>query len=487
MPKFHRHYPRQRLKPKMVHIGFGAFHRAHQALYTDELASQTDSDWGYCEISLFGDGALINQLRQQDHLYTVVEKGKETPVIKTVGAVCESLHPKFDGYEKIIAKIADPQTCIVSMTITEKGYGIDLHTERLDIHHPAIKIDLDNFSQPKSVIGCLVQGLKQRMESHSGPLSIMSCDNMPENGRKTRNAVVDFARHIDADLAIWIETHITFPSTMVDRIVPALTDATQEEIDTLLGYHDPCGIISEPFRQWVVEDNFAAGRPEWEKVGVELVDNVLPYEEMKLRMLNGSHSFLAYLGYLAGYEHISDCMQDPYFKQAAYQLITQEQAATLNMPQGVDLTQYAQSLIDRYSNPNIQHRTWQIAMDGSQKLPQRLLESAAWHIQHQRPFPHIALGIAAWMKYVGGVDEQGNAIMVKDPLADELYQRFHSTNNLISRVQSLLGIRAIFGDQLPIEGDFVDAIINAYQHLEQVGAKQAVADLIRTTTTNQAE
>lgn len=481
MPEFHNKYVRSQLKPKIVHIGFGAFHRAHQALFADELASCSHSDWGYCEINLFGGEQLIEDLRKQDHLFTVIEKSANGPQIKTVGSVCESLHLSVDGHDKIIEKIADPETCIVSITITEKGYGIDLHTERLDRNHPFIKIDLDNPDKPKSAVGCIVQGLKRRKESHAGPVSIMSCDNMPENGRKTRNAVIDFAQHIDVELASWIETHITFPSTMVDRIVPALTEETQKEIDRLVGEHEPCGIICEPFRQWVIEDSFAAGRPEWEKVGVELVDDVLPYEEMKLRMLNGSHSFLAYLGYLAGYEHISDCMQDPTFKQAAYNLMVKEQAPTLSTPESVDLEEYAHSLIERYCNQNIKHRTWQIAMDGSQKLPQRLLESASWHISNGTPFPYIALAVAAWIKYVGATDENGQTIDVRDPIADELYKRFHSCNNEAARVKAILGTTSIFGTQLPTECDFVDNIITAYQKIESVGAKRAVADLLNSS------
>jgi len=478
MPQFHNKYSRTQLKPKIVHIGFGAFHRAHQALFADELASCSPSDWGYCEVNLFGGEQLIQDLRNQDHLFTVVELGSESPQIKVVGSVCESLHLTFDGSEKVIEKIADQETCIVSITITEKGYGIDLHTERLDVNHPFIKTDLDNFENPKSTVGCIVQGLKRRMENGRGPISVMSCDNMPENGRKTRNAVIEFAKCVDAELATWIEANITFPSTMVDRIVPALTDETQKQIDDLVGEHEPCGIICEPFRQWVIEDNFAAGRPEWEKVGVELVDDVLPYEEMKLRMLNGSHSFLAYLGYLAGYEHISDCMQDSMFKQAAYNLMINEQAATLNMPEGVDLEDYAQSLITRYINPNIKHRTWQIAMDGSQKLPQRLLESASWHVERSRPFPYIALAVAAWIKYVGAVDESGQAIDVRDPIADELYKRFHSCNNQAARVRAMIDVTSIFGSHLPSECDFVDAVTAAYESIELVGAKQAVYDLL---------
>lgn len=202
---------------------------------------------------------------------------------------------------------------------------------------------------------------------------------------------------------------------------------------------------------------------------------------MKLRMLNGSHSFLAYLGYLAGYEHIADCMQDSEFKQAAYNLMINEQAPTLSIGDQVDLQAYAQSLIERYTNPNIKHRTWQIAMDGSQKLPQRMLESVSWHITHQSEYPYLALAIAAWIKYVGGIDEKGQKIDVRDPKAEELYNRFHSCNNEVARVRILLDMPSIFGNELPAECQFVDAVTQAYQRLELIGAKKSVSELIQAT------
>lgn len=243
----------------------------------------------------------------------------------------------------------------------------------------------------------------------------MSCDNIPENGHVMRNVVTTYARAVDAELAAWIEQHVTFPSTMVDRIVPAVTSDALDKIEKLTGVYDPVGVACEPFRQWVIEDNFVAGRPQWEKAGAELVSDVIPFEEMKLRMLNGSHSFLAYLGYLAGYQHINECMEDENYRVAARALMLNEQAPTLKV-QGVDLTRYADMLIERYSNPALRHRTWQIAMDGSQKLPQRMLDSVRWHLAHNSRFDLLALGVASWMRFVGGVDEQGNTIEISDPL-----------------------------------------------------------------------
>jgi fructuronate reductase len=305
----------------------------------------------------------------------------------------------------------------------------------------------------------------------------MSCDNMPENGHVMRNVTCAYARAVNAELADWIEANVTFPSTMVDRIVPAVTAETLDKIEQITGVRDPAGVACEPFRQWVVEDNFVAGRPEWEKAGAELVADVIPFEEMKLRMLNGSHSFLAYLGYLAGYHHINDCMEDENYRRAAHALMLNEQAPTLKV-KGVDLARYADLLIARYSNPALRHRTWQIAMDGSQKLPQRMLDSVRWHLAHQQSFPLLALGVAGWMRYVGGVDESGHAIEVCDPLLTTIQAAVKGSAEGESRVKALLGIEAIFGNELPLEARFVDAVMHAYKMLLEQGAKATVAQTV---------
>ncbi len=474
----HEKYERSVLKEKIVHIGFGAFHRAHQALYTDELAQITNSDWGYCEVGLFGGEQLLEDLKKQDHLFSVVEKGTNSINVKTVSSVVNSLHLTFDGSDKIVEKIASPETCIVSITITEKGYGISLQTKRLDQNSPFIKADLNNFSEPKSAIGCIVKGLQIRKERGLTPISILSCDNMPENGVITCNAVLDFAEIIDSELKQWIEANITFPSTMVDRIVPALTDESQIELDRLVGEHDPCGIIGEEFRQWVIEDNFANGRPDWDLVGAEFVSDVLPYEQMKLRMLNGSHSFLAYVGYLSGYDHISDCMKDENIKLAAYKLMMEEQAITLKMPDGVDLEKYGSSLIERYCNDNIKHRTWQIAMDGSQKLPQRLLESVSDHIENNRQYPFTCLAVAAWIRYVSAVDLNGNEIDVRDPQASELKTMTRSHKSTESLVRTVLSNEAIFKKHISENENFFKSVVDCYNKIILIGTKQTVSELV---------
>lgn len=465
-------YDRQQLRSRIVHFGFGAFHRAHQALLTNRVLNQHGGDWGICEISLFSGDQLMSQLRQQDHLFTVMEKSAagNQPII--IGAVKECLNARLDSLAAIIEKFCEPQVAIVSLTITEKGYCIDPATGHLDLTQPRIVHDLQSPDEPHSAPGILVEALHRRRERGLPAFTVLSCDNIPDNGHVVKNAVLDMAAKRDPQLASWIAEHVSFPGTMVDRIVPAATDASLAEITHELGVEDPCAISCEPFIQWVIEDNFVAGRPDWGSVGAQLVDDVLPWEEMKLRMLNGSHSFLAYLGYLAGYAHISDCMQDASYRRAARHLMMAEQAPTLRIS-GVDLGAYADSLIERFSNPALQHRTWQIAMDGSQKLPQRLLDGIRIHLKQGSRWPLLALGVAAWMRYVSGVDDMGNAIDIRDPLAEKI-RAIVETSHDENRVAALLTLQEIFGSDLPANPQFVQAVEQAWQSLVREGARQAV-------------
>lgn len=469
-------YDRQQLRSRIVHFGFGAFHRAHQALLTNRVLNANGGDWGICEISLFSGDVLMSQLREQDHLFTVLEKGADGNQPIVIGAVHECLNAKLDSLAAIIEKFCEPQVAIVSLTITEKGYCIDPATGKLDTQNARILHDLENPTEPHSAPGILVEALHRRRERGLTPFTVLSCDNIPDNGHVVKNAVLGMAEKRSPELAKWIETHVSFPGTMVDRIVPAATEVSLAEITQELGVEDPCAISCEPFIQWVIEDNFVAGRPEWEIAGVQMVQDVLPWEQMKLRMLNGSHSFLAYLGYLAGFAHVSDCMQDDAFREAARRLMLDEQAPTLRITD-VDLTAYADSLIDRFANPALQHRTWQIAMDGSQKLPQRMLEGVRVHLQRKSAWPLLALGIAGWMRYVSGVDDAGNAIDVRDPLSEKI-RVLVETSSEKGRVKALLALSEIFGSDLPQHAQFVDAITDAYQRIVERGARQAVIDTL---------
>jgi len=464
-------YDRSQLKTRMVHIGFGAFHRAHQALCSDKLAEQ-GSDWGYCEVNL-NSGALIQALREQHLLYTLTEMADDKMHTRVIGVITQALHGKSDGIEAVINAMSQPEVAIVSMTVTEKGYCHQPASGNLNLGHPDIVHDLQNPNSPHSLPGLILAAIRRRRERGLPAFSVMSCDNMPENGHVTRNVIVQLAQRQDPALADYIQQHITFPSTMVDRIVPAMTDAALATLSTRLGSSDRVAVEAEPFFQWVIEDNFVNGRPAWEKAGAELVSDVLPYEEMKLRMLNGSHSFLAYLGFLAGYEYISDCMADPHFRAAARSLMVDEQAPTLRI-QGVDLNAYADSLIARYENRAIKHRTGQIATDGTQKLPQRMLDSVRWHLQHGSRCDLLLLGVAGWMRYVGGTDEQGQSIEIRDPMQKQLAECVAGSEDGEARVRTLLSIREVFGEDLLQNADVVARLTAWYEQLTTQGARATV-------------
>ncbi|MBS9325392.1 mannitol dehydrogenase family protein [Escherichia coli] len=423
-------YDRQQLQSRIVHFGFGAFHRAHQALLTDRVLNAQGGDWGICEISLFSGDQLMSQLRAQNHLYTVLEKGADGNQAIIVGAVHECLNAKLDSLAAIIEKFCEPQVAIVSLTITEKGYCIDPATGALDTSNPRIIHDLQNPEEPHSAPGILVEALKRRRERGLTPFTVLSCDNIPDNGHVVKNAVLGMAEKRSPELAGWIKEHVSFPGTMVDRIVPAATNESLAEISQHLGVNDPCAISCEPFIQWVVEDNFVAGRPAWEVAGVQMVNDVLPWEEMKLRIKD------------------------------------------------VDLTQYADKLIARFANPALKHKTWQIAMDGSQKLPQRMLAGIRIHLGRETDWSLLALGVAGWMRYVSGVDDAGNAIDVRDPLSDKI-RELVAVSSSEQRVTALLSLREIFGDDLPDNPHFVQAIEQAWQQIAQFGAHQALLNTLK--------
>jgi len=473
-------YDRSKIKTKIVHLGFGAFHRAHQALLTDRLLNTGQSDWAICEVNIVGGEQLIEDIRKQHHLYTVLEKGAHTQQAFIIGSVKESLLAPIDGIDTIIEKMAEASIEIVSLTVTEKGYCILPGGTGLDLNNALIKADLANPTCPQSAPGVIVEALARRMKKGIASFTALSCDNIPENGLMLKMAVLDLAKARDPLLAKWIAENTTFPCTMVDRIVPAATPETLNEIALALGgMQDPCGIACEPFIQWVIEDNFVTNRPNWDQVGAEFVQDVLPYEEMKLRMLNGSHSFLAYLGYLAGYQYINECMNDDNYKKATIQLMMTQQAPTLNVPSHVNLAQYANKLIERFSNPALQHKTAQIAMDGTQKLPQRILDAIRWHIKHNSDFSLLALAVAGWMRYIGGIDDNNQPFEIKDPMAEQLKTVVSLSDDGIDRVNKLLSLQAIFGTDLSSNSQFKQCVTAHYLALMTDGAKQIIKNLNR--------
>lgn len=468
-------YDRAALKPGIVHLGLGAFARGHLAEYTEDALEKRFGAWGIVGASLQRPDQR-DRLQPQGGLYTLLKLAPTGPELRVIGSVLDVLVAP-ESPAALVARMAAPETRIVSLTVTEKGYCHDPATGRLKADHPDIVHDLANPAAPRSAVGMLVAGLKARRDAGLGPFTALCCDNLPSNGHVLRGLVRDFAALVDDKLAAWIEANGAFPATMVDRIVPATTDADIAEVARLIGAEDAAPVIGEPFRQWAIEDVFADGRPDWHEVGAQMVSEVGPFEFMKLRMLNGAHSSLAYLGYLAGHETVAEASGDPVLARFLAGLWA-EIMPTVPAPQGVVLGDYAKALLVRFQNPTIRHRTWQIAMDGSQKLPQRLLGTIRERLQAGAPIDHLALGVAAWMRYVTGTDEKGAAIDVRDPLAAELKRRTEAAGrNASALVSSLTGIEAIFGTDLPGDLRFTKPVAAHLTSLFEKGAKGTAASL----------
>ncbi|SON58150.1 Polyol:NADP oxidoreductase [Hartmannibacter diazotrophicus] len=457
----------------IVHLGLGAFFRAHGAIYVTEAMAASGGDWGIVGVSLKSP-TMRDALKPQGCAYTAVELGPSGETAQTIEVIEDVLVAREDP-EAVLDLMADPRIRIVTLTVTEKGYCHEPATGALNLAHPDIVHDIAE-PLPVSAPGFLVRALQRRKKAGHRPFTVLTCDNLPENGRVVRGVVLALARAIDPGLADWIEREGRFPSTMVDRIVPATTDADIARVEQLTGRHDALPVLHEPFRQWVVEDNFVDGaRPDLAAAGVELVEDVTPFEHMKLRMLNGTHSSLAYLGYLAGHETISETVADPAFAAYVKGLWRDEIIPALEAPPGVDLAAYADALFKRYANPAIRHRTWQIAMDGSQKLPQRILGTLATNLDAGRPSPGLCLAVAAWMRYVGGTDEKGEPIDVRDPLAARLKALCDATDDPDTRVRSLLAVEDVFPPALADR--LAGPIIAAYRKLRAVGARGALLEL----------
>ncbi|PRX37752.1 fructuronate reductase [Meinhardsimonia xiamenensis] len=396
----------------IVHVGVGAFHRAHQAVYTDTALAAQGGDWRIDGISLRST-RIADELNPQDGLFTLIEREGAEAAARVIGSlrrVIAAARAPQDALEALAA----PETRIVSLTVTEKAYGIDRARGTVDERNPAIAADLAAPHRPAGVLGLLFAGLRLRRERGLAPFTVLCCDNLPENGALLRMGLVDFAARIDPAMARWIDEAVAFPSTMVDRITPAPTEATRALAEQLLGMTDLAAVEAEPFSQWVIEDEFSAGRPAWEAAGAIFTDDVAPYEAMKLRMLNGTHSMMAYWGFLAGHRYVRDVMRD----RALSPLVRRHMAAaaaTLTPLPGIGLDAYAEALARRFANPAIGHELYQIAMDGSEKLPQRIVAPALEALERRQPLRPFAFAVAGWMRYCLGRRDDGTPHGLRDP------------------------------------------------------------------------
>jgi fructuronate reductase len=464
---------RPRPAPGIVHLGVGAFFRAHVAIYVEDAMRSSGGDWGIVGVSL-QNPTMRDRLAPQGFVYTALELGPEANTPRVIEVLQDVLVAREDP-EAVLATMADPRIRIVTLTVTEKGYCHEPATGRLNRRHPDIMHDIAD-PRPVSAPGFLVRALERRRRAGILPFTVLTCDNLPENGAMVRGVVLELARAIDPALANWIASEAFFPATMVDRIVPATKAEDVAQVAAVSGRFDASPVMHEPFSQWVVEDRFVGDeRPDLGAAGVQLVADVKPFEHMKLRMLNGSHFALAYLGYLAGHETIADAVADPDFARFVRHLWQAEIIPTLSTPPGENLERYAETLLARFSNPAIRHRTWQIAMDGSQKLPQRILGTLSGNLKAGRPSPGLMLTVAAWIRYVGGTDEAGRPIEVKDPLAERLRSLSDGGSDAASKVAALLSVREVFDPILAAA--MLPGVTAAYSRLCEVGARAAIDDI----------
>jgi fructuronate reductase len=464
-------YDRARLSAGIVHLGIGAFHRAHQAVFTEDCIARGDLRWGILGASLRSP-SVAEQLNPQDGLYSVLIRDGASVRTRIIGAGRGVLVAPQNP-AALVDAMAAADTHIVSLTITEKGYKLDPATGALLGDDPEILADLADLSRPRTAIGFIVAALAKRRDQGLTPFTALSCDNLPENGERLRHAVTDFAQQIDPALAEWIVARAAFPSSMVDRIVPATLAEDLDAFEARTGLRDEGLVKTEPFSQWVIEDRFCGPRPAWEDVGVQFTDDVRPWELAKLRLLNGAHSAIAYLGALAGHMHVHEAMADPAL--AAYVTRLQgEAAATLHPPAGLDVLTYVSDLQSRFRNTALMHRTRQIAMDGSQKIPQRLLSSIRTRIDRGQTFEALALAVAGWMRWQSGVDERGAAYAVDDPLAADTRDAFRAGGPVEEIVSALARIEAIFGADLAADPRFLNPVTAAFTRIESLGAAGAV-------------
>ncbi|OZI21430.1 mannitol dehydrogenase [Bordetella genomosp. 9] len=447
----------------IVHLGLGNFHRAHQAMYTEDAMLAAGGDWGICGVSLRRPDTR-DALAPQGGLYSVLIRDADGERVQVVRALRRVLVATQEQ-DAVLDALRDSRVRIVSLTVTEKGYCLDPRTGGLDMTHPQVARDLRDPDHPQSVPGYLVAGLRARRDN---PYTVLSCDNLAHNGAALRRVVLDYARALDAGLADWIERSVAFPSTMVDRIVPATTDADRAAAAAALGCVDAWPVPAESFRQWVIEDRFPAGRPAWERAGALLVEDVTPYETAKLRMLNGIHSTLAYLALLADIETVDRAIAQPDLHALAHRMMSEDIAPTLTVPAAFDRARYRDDLLARFANPALKHRCAQIAMDGSQKLPPRLLGTAADRLRDGHAVDRLALGVAAWMCFLSGRSESGAALELNDPMADRLSAlAAPGADGLADR---LLAVADIFPPELAADARFTAAVRRACDALARDGA-----------------
>lgn len=469
-------YDRSQVSTGIVHFGVGGFHRAHQAMYLDRLMNQGKAlDWGICGVGLMpADKRMAEVMSAQDGLYTLVLKHADgTYEPRVVGSIIDYKYAPEDP-EAVIETMAAPTTRIVSLTVTEGGYNFHHVTGEFDFGNPDVQHDLEEGATPRTAFGLVTEALRRRRERGLAPFTVMSCDNIQGNGDVARKMFTAFAKARDHELGNWMDEQVCFPNSMVDRITPVTTEADREEVAERFHIEDGWPVVCEPFTQWVLEDHFNQDRPPYEDVGVQIVDDVMPYELMKLRLLNASHQALAYFGYLAGYEYAHDVCQDSAFADFLMGYMTHEGQPTLQPVPGVDLEEYKRTLIRRFSNPQIRDTLARLCAESSDRIPKWLLPVIREQLASGGDIHRSAAVVASWARYAEGVDDDGNPIHVVDRLADGLKAIAQQNRD---NPTAFIENRELFGDLVDNER-FVQAYTETLKNLYEIKARATLESLL---------
>jgi mannitol-1-phosphate/altronate dehydrogenase len=464
-------------KQSIAHIGVGGFHRAHQAIYTEALMNAgQDLDWGICGIGLRPeDAAMREALVSQDYLYTMMELSDEPDTeVRVIGVIGDMLLSQ-DSPALLIDQLSDPDIRIVSLTITEGGYCMDDSTGEFNSTLPGIQHDLANPDSPQTVFGFLLAALVRRRANDIAPFTVMSCDNLPHNGAVARKALLAFADLADPSMSTWIAEKVSFPNAMVDRITPMTSADHKRQLADEHGVNDAWPVVCEPFLQWVLEDKFVNGRPQWERVGVQFTDDVAPYEEMKIKLLNGSHLALTYIGTLKGYRFVHEAMNDPLIARYIRTYMDQDVTPQLASVPGIDLEAYKDTLIERFSNQAIADQLERVCSDGSSKFPKFTVPTLNRLIREDKALDRASLVVAAWAHYLKGRDEQGNSYRMIDPRLSFCQSLVADEGDTTLR---LLGVEEIFGHTLPASQAFIESFGRNLNSLRAQGVSATLERLL---------
>ncbi|MNK54835.1 Mannitol 2-dehydrogenase [compost metagenome] len=468
-------YEREKITPGIVHLGVGAFHRAHQAVFIDDCLNRGETQWGIVAASLRSPDTR-DAIEPQDNLYTFCLRDGQSERLRIIGSILETIVAPEDP-KRLVERMADPRVLIVTLTVTEKGYLTNLASRSLLREHPDIVHDLENPDRPRSIFGFILAATRRRRKERSRPLTLLSCDNLPANGHVLQKLLLEFAELADPELASFIKANIACPCSMVDRIVPATTDADRDAISVALGLRDAWPVVAEPYFRFVIEDRFPHGRPALEKSGVEFVGNVEPYEHMKLRMLNGSHSAIAAIGQIAGLATVADAWGEKTVRDFidAY---WREVGRTLDPV--VDGAEFAAGLRERFANPSLQHKTMQIASDASQKVPLRILAPLRELLEENAGSGAVIFAVALWIRSCADRNEKGEPITILDPAFrewDAPDQLAMAPDDVIDR---FLAFKRTFGDDLPGNETFVSNLKAAYRNVRELGALAAIGIFLKS-------